>query len=160
MGAKLLALFVGLLFAVGHNGLTFAADAADPVVGTWVLNLAKSKYSPGPAPKSLTRTYTESAQGLTMKISGVAADGSPISIQSTFKYDGKEYPYTGSPMFDSLSLKRVDGTTVKSVLKRGGKVVGSTTRTLSDGGKVLTLNTKSTDAQGVKHDEVAVFERQ
>jgi len=95
-----------------------------------------------------------------MKISGVAADGSPVSIQSTFKYDGKEYPYTGSPMFDSLSLKRVDGTTVKSVLKRGGKVVGSTTRTLSDGGKVLTLTTKSTDAQGVKHDEVAVFDRQ
>jgi hypothetical protein len=160
MGAKLLALFVGLLFAVGHNGLAIAADAADPVVGTWVLNLAKSKYSPGPAPKSLTRTYTESAQGLTMKISGVAADGSPVSIQSTFKYDGKDYPYTGSPMFDSLSLKRVDGTTVKSVLKRDGKVVGSTTRTLSDGGKVLTLTTKSTDPKGVKHDEVAVFDRQ
>ena len=33
------------------------AQAKDPFVGTWTMNPAKSKYSPGPAPKSATSTY-------------------------------------------------------------------------------------------------------
>lgn len=160
MRAKLLMLFVGAFLTVGLSGLASAAGAPDPVVGTWTLNLAKSKFSPGPAPKSSTRTYVQTAQGLSMTVKGMSADGSPISIQTTFQYDGKDYPYSGSPIFDSLSLKRVNGTTVKSTLKKDGKVVGTTTRTLSAGGKVLTLHTQSTDPKGVHHDEVAVYDRQ
>ena len=38
-------------------GSAIAAWAADPVLGTWELNVAKSKYNPGPAPKSQTRIY-------------------------------------------------------------------------------------------------------
>ena len=44
------------LLAVG-NAVVAAAPAADPVIGTWQLNVAKSKFSPGPAPKSDARTY-------------------------------------------------------------------------------------------------------
>jgi hypothetical protein len=40
------------------------AMAKDPVVGTWKLDVAKSKFTPGPALKSATRVYTESADGL------------------------------------------------------------------------------------------------
>jgi hypothetical protein len=160
MRAKLLMLFVGALLTVGFSGLASAAGAPDPAVGTWTLNLAKSKFSPGPAPKSSTRTYVQTAQGLSMTVKGANADGSAISIQTTFKYDGKDYPYSGSPIFDSLSLKRVNGTTVKSVLKKDGKAVGTTTRTLSDHGKVLTVSTQATDPKGVHHDDVAVYDRQ
>jgi hypothetical protein len=32
--------------------LTATAMAADMIVGTWKLNVAKSKYSPGPPPQS------------------------------------------------------------------------------------------------------------
>ena len=31
--------------------------AADLVLGTWHLNVARSKFNPGPAPKSSKRTY-------------------------------------------------------------------------------------------------------
>jgi hypothetical protein len=102
----------------------------------------------------------QTAQDLSMTVKGVNADGSAISIQTTFQYDGKDYPYTGSPIFDSLSLQRVNGTTVKSTLKKDGKAVGTTTRTLSAGGKVLTVSTQATDRKGVHHDDVAVYDRQ
>ncbi len=160
MRAKLLVLFAGIFLTVGLNGVASAAGTADPVVGTWTLNVAKSKFSPGPAPKSSIRTYVQTAQGLSMTVKGLNADGSPISIQTTFQYDGKDYPYSGSPIFDSLSLKRVNGTTVKSVLKKDGKAVGTSTRSLSAHGKVLTLSTKATDPKGVHHDDVSVYDKQ
>ena len=136
-----------------------AADAPESAVGTWTLNTAKSKFTPGPAPKSQTRTYAETAQGTTMTFTGVAANGSPVSGQSTFKYDGKDYKITGSPDYDTLSLKRLNGT-VRVDLKKGGKVVGTTIRTLSGHGKVLTLASKGTGATGAAFDNVMVFDKQ
>ena len=146
---------------LGAGGATvWAADAPDAIIGTWTLNVAKSTFTPGPAPKSQTRTYAQSAQGVAMTFNGVAADGSPVSGQSTFNYDGKDYPITGSPDYDTLSLKRVNGSTVKAVLKLSGKVVGSTTRSISAHGKVMTLSTKGTSAKGTPYDFVTVFDKQ
>lgn len=74
--------------------VTAVASAADPVVGTWQLNLAKSKFSPGPAPKTDTRTYTESADGITMTWTSVAADGKEMVVKSTL---GFEAQWNGKP---------------------------------------------------------------
>jgi len=153
-------LLIGTVLAVGCGATALAVAAPDPAVGTWTLNLAKSKFNPGPGPKSQTRTYAESAQGTSLTVNGVAADGSPVSAQSTYKTDGKDYPITGSPNYDTLTLKRVNGSTVKSTQKKTGKVVGSTTRTVSGHGKVLTLSSKGTDANGTAHDDVMVFDKQ
>ena len=138
---------------------TAVAIAANPVVGTWQLNLAKSKFSPGPAPKNDTRSYTESADGITMTWKSVAADGKELSVTSTFKTDGKDYPLTGSPNFDTLTLKQVDSHTVHSIQKKGGKVVGETTRTVSRDGKELTLASKGTTTDGVAYDNVMVYDK-
>ena len=138
---------------------TAVAIAANPVVGTWQLNLAKSKFSPGPAPKNDTRSYTESADGITMTWKSVAADGKELNVTSTFKTDGKDYPLTGSPNFDTLTLKQVDSHTVHSIQKKGGKVVGETKRTVSKDGKQLTLASKGTGADGVAYDNVMVYDR-
>ena len=138
---------------------TTVAMAANPVVGTWQLNLAKSKFSPGPAPKTDTRTYTESADGITMTWKSVAADGKELNVKSTFKTDGKDYPLTGSPNFDTLSLKQVDSHTVHSIQKKGGKVIGETTRTVSKDGKELTLASKGTSIDGVAYDNVMVYDK-
>ena len=67
---------------------------------------------------------------------------------------------TGSPLFDSLVLTKVNGTTVKSEMKKGGKVVGHTTRTISGKGKVLTLNTALKSAKGGTTHDVAVFDKE
>ena len=151
---------VGFVVALGGGSSAFAADAKDPSVGTWTLNVAKSKYSPGRAPKSITRTYSQNAQGTTVKVEGVAADGSPISEQSTYKYDGKDYPFTGSSSFDTLSVQPGDARNVTFTLKKQGKVIGTGTRTVSKDGKVLTLSVKLTDAKGTPVESVAVYDKQ
>lgn len=158
MKTLLKTILVGAVLAVA--GVTMAAGAVDGVVGTWTLNVAKSTFDPGPPPKSQTRTYTQGDDGISMTFTGVAADGSAISGQSTFKYDGKAYPMTGSKDYDAISLKRVNGSTVKSTMMRAGKQVGVTTRTISGHGKVLTLTTKIVGADGKAYSTVAVYDKQ
>jgi hypothetical protein len=83
-----------------------------------------------------------------------------MSQQSTFKYDGKSYPMTGSSDYDAIALKRVNGSTVKSTMMKAGKQVGTTTRSISAHGKVLTLSSKFTGADGKTSNNVAVYDKQ
>jgi hypothetical protein len=145
---------------LGLAGLAMAAGAADAVVGTWTLNIAKSTFDPGPGPKSQTRTYTEDSDGINLTVNGVGADGSALSEQSTYKYDGRAYSVTGAPDFDALSLRRVNGSTVTAILMKNGKKVGVTMRTISGHGKTLTLSTKVTGADGKVYSTVLVFDKQ
>jgi hypothetical protein len=149
-------LFVGALFVIG----TGAALAADPAIGTWKLNLAKSTFSPGPAPKSQTRTYAESAQGTTVTVKTTAADGKESTTTLTFKDDGKPYPVSGSPDFDMVSITRVGASTFHSTQTKAGATVGTGVRTVSKDGKTLTFAQKGTHANGVKYDDVSVYDRQ
>src|SRR5271167_2952013 len=109
-------LAVGAILAIG----TGTALAADAVVGTWKLNVAKSTFSPGPAPKSQTRVYSESAQGITVAVKTTAADGKESSTTLTFKEDGKPYPESRSPHFDMATVTRVDAFTVHSTQTKAG----------------------------------------
>jgi hypothetical protein len=153
-----LAMSTVLAFAV--IPASFAADATDPAIGTWKLNVEKSTIAADRVPKSMTRTYAAAAGGTSMTVTGVAADGSPISQSALLTYDGKDVPFTGSPMWDTLSLKKVNGSTVKSELKKGGKVVGHTTRTISGQGKVLTLTNTYKSAKGGTIHETDVYDKQ
>src|SRR6266568_7056319 len=102
--------------------LGFAATlvAADPTVGTWKLNTAKSKYTPGPAPKSATVTYEETADGIKRTGESVDADGKTTSFTYTAKYDGKDYPVSGTDLYDTITPKRVNDHTVEATLKKSG----------------------------------------
>jgi hypothetical protein len=151
-------ILVGAVLVVA--ALATAADAPDPVLGTWTLNVAQSRFTPGHELKSQTRTYTETAKGVSLKVSGVAADGSALSQQSTFKYDGKSYPMSGAADYDALSLQRVNESTAKSTLLRSGKPVGTTIRTISKHGKVMTLSTKLKDVNGKRNEMIAVYDKQ
>jgi hypothetical protein len=149
-------LLVGAIIAIG----TGTALAADPVVGTWKLNLAKSTFSPGPAPKSQTRIYAESAQGMTVTVRTTAADGKESTTNLTFKEDGKSYPASGTPDFDMVSVTRTDAYTVHSTQTKAGATVGNAVRTVSKDGKTLTFAQKGTHAGGGKYDDVSVYDRQ
>jgi hypothetical protein len=135
------------------------AQGPDPIVGTWELNVAKSKYSPGPAPKSESRTYVMAGQDIKATSKGVDGTGKPTVGEWTVNYDGKERPQSGNPDADSLSLKRIDAFTTEFTQKRGGKVVITGTRTISKDGKVMTITTKGTNAQGQTINDTAVFEK-
>lgn len=160
MNQFLRTIVLGTLLAASGMSAASAAGAADPVVGTWTLNVAKSKFSSGHGLKSETRTYAETADGTTLTVSGVAEDGTTISQNATWKYDGKDYPVTGFAGADTIALKKVNGSTVASTLKMHGKAVASTVRTISGHGKMLTLTTKQRDEKGHNHTDVSVFDKQ
>jgi hypothetical protein len=147
-------------FAVALSPLAAVAADTDPVLGTWKLNVAQSKFSPGPAPKSQTRTYKDSKEGTALTWTQVAADGKETTVSTTVKYDGKDYPVTGAADFDAISGKRLADGTVESTQKKAGKAVGTSVRTISKDGKTLTLKSKGTNAAGVAYDNTLVFDKQ
>jgi hypothetical protein len=144
-----------LLLAIGAT-----LWSADLSVGTWKLNVAKSKYSPGPAPKSATITYEETADGIKRTGESVDAEGKTTSFSYTAKYDGKDYPVTGSETFDAIALKRMNDHTLQATLKKSGKVVSDARRVVSKDGKTMTLTINGTNAKGQKTKNVAVYEKQ
>ena len=145
--------------AVASAGAIAAAQTADPIIGTWKLNVAKSKYDPGPAPKSATATFTVAGTGVKFVLDGVTGTGEKAQWGYTANEDGKDYPMTGNPDADTISLKRIDARTVETTNKKAGKVTTTNRRTVSADGKTLTVTTTGTTAAGVKVNNVQVFER-
>jgi hypothetical protein len=151
-------LILGGVFGAGI--VSVSAQSSDARIGTWKLNVAKSKYSPGPAPKSLTVKVEASGQGEKVTTEGVNAAGTATMTQYTANFDGKDYPITGSQNVDTVSLKRIDARTTERTDKKGDKVVLTRTRVVSQDGKTMTVTEKGTNAQGQAVDNVVVFEKQ
>lgn len=135
------------------------AMAADPVVGSWTLDVAQSNFSPGPAPKSAMRVYTESADGVSLEAKTVAADGKEGSMHVAYKADGKSHPATGHPDADSVMAKSVDARNWDFKLTKDGKVVGTVHRVVSADGKTMTVHNKGTH-NGAPYDDTLVYTRQ
>src|SRR5436309_474302 len=64
----------------------------DLVLGTWHLNIEKSKFNPGPAPKSQTRTYEQYRDGIKTTIRAVYSDGHTSLVQFVSDYSGDQVP--------------------------------------------------------------------
>jgi hypothetical protein len=138
----------------------FGSTAFAQSVGTWKLNLAKSKYQQGQAPKSTTLKYETAGAGIKVTVDTVGADGAVIHYAYTANYDGKENPVVGNPNADMAARTRVDATTTKLVTKKGGKVMANQTFVVSGDGKMLTITATGTNAQGQNTDSVTVYDKQ
>jgi hypothetical protein len=137
------------------------AQPKDPFVGTWRLNVAKSKYSPGPLPKSITSTYEAAGRGYKVSVKTEPASGPVQQWSYTTNLDGQDVPVTGNnPNADTTAVKRVNATTLEAVNKKGGKTTTTQSNVASADGKTRTVTTTGTDGQGQKVNNVAVFERQ
>jgi hypothetical protein len=149
------AVFAALLAA------TFVAQAPDPHIGVWKLNPAKSKYDPGPVPKSATTTWEVVAGGTKVTSDGIAGDGTPRRWESTTNYDGKDSPITGAnPDGDTVARTRIDARTIRSVTKKGGKVTVTATSVVAPDGKTRTVTTTGVNGAGQKVHNIAVYEKQ
>lgn len=137
-----------------------SAQSKNPGMGTWKLNVEKSKYNPGPAPKSLTVKFEPVGQGVKLTTAGVAADGSPTATEYTANYDGKDYPLKGSPLADTVSLKKVDDRTTLRTDKKNGKTVVTYKRVIAKDGKTFTVEIKGTNPKGEAFNNILVFEKQ
>ena len=139
-------------------GVTAFAQASDSLVGTWKLNVAKSK---GRAAKSGTTVIEAVGKGVKLSIDLVDADGVARKWAFTANYDGKDTPVTGnSPYGDTAALTRVDANTTRITNKQGGKVTSTQTIVVSGDGKTRTTTTKGTGAKGEPVDSVAFYEKQ
>jgi hypothetical protein len=150
---RILTLIVVVLAA---GSLLLAQD--NPFVGTWKLNVSKSKYVPGPPPQSSTRTWD--ASGMVM-VSGVNAAGKSLSYGYTIKDDGKDYPTMGAipNTADKIMSKKVDANSYQATFTKAGKQVETTTFKVSNGGKTLTIHAKGTTDAG-PFDNLQVWEKQ
>jgi hypothetical protein len=148
---------VALVVVIGGTALA----QSDSSLGNWKLNLAKSKYDPGPPPISETRVYEAwETNGVKATHTRVQADGTRVTFGFSAHYDGKGYKYTGSPDYDTIVMKRVDANTIESTLEKGGKVIQTTKAVVSSDGKVRTITYTGTNAKGQKVNNVVVLDKQ
>ncbi|MFZ0798164.1 MAG: hypothetical protein WCA13_04500 [Terriglobales bacterium] len=133
--------------------------AGNPVMGTWKLNEAKSKFPPG-APKNPTVVYEAAGDSVKVTVDGVDSDGKPTHNEWTGKFDGKDYPLVGDPMSDTRSYKKVDDRTMELTNKKGGKVTATGRIVVSADGKTRTVTVSGTDATGKKVKSIAVYDKQ
>jgi hypothetical protein len=129
-------------------------------IGTWTLNVAKSKYSNNNPPKSTTLTIEGSGNVTTTTVDTVAGDGSSQRWGWRSAYDGRDVRITGNnPNADTASRRRVSPSTTETTFKKAGKVTTINTAVVSDDGKSMTITAKGTDAQGKAVLNVQVFEK-
>ena len=141
--------------------------AADMYAGTWKINIAKSKYSPGPAPKGPSTTKIEAVEnGIKLTADGVNAQGQKTHVEFTVKFDGKDYPFTsmidGKPApnaADMISAKRIDDYTFETTTKLKGKPLVTARTVASKDGKSQTTTFTGVNAQGQKVNNVVVGEK-
>jgi hypothetical protein len=139
---------VALLFS-----MAVAMHAEDLIVGTWHLNLEKSRYDPGPPPKSQTRIYREENGEVKAVVTTVYKNGNSDTVYYPANYDGKEHPVSGSPDTDGILMKRVNEYTAESLLTHAGHTIGTARRTVSPDGQTMTITFNGTDVNNTAYYE-------
>ncbi len=139
--------------------LTLAASGfcfASPMMGTWKLNEAKSKFAPGAA-KNQTVVYAAAGDQVKVTVDGTDAGGKSTHNEWTGKFDGKDYPVTGDPTSDARAYKEAGENTLEMTVKKDGKVVATGKIVVAADGKSRTVTTSSTDT---KAETTAVYDKE
>jgi hypothetical protein len=129
-------------------------------MGTWKLNEAKSKITPGTAKNTMV-VYKDAMGGkVKVTVDGIDANGKPAHNEWTGKFDGKDYAVTGDPTLDMRAYKKVDDRTMDLTIKKGGKVVGTGRVAVAADGKSRTVTINGTNSKGKKFTNTAVYDKQ
>lgn len=150
------ALVVGAVMVFSSSVLL----AADNWLGTWKLNVEKSKVSPGPGPKSLTLKFEASQGVIKLTTDGVNAEGKATHGTYASKFDGKDVPWEGNPDADTAAPKKIDDSTYDNVWKKGGKVTVTAKAVVSKDGKTLTVSQTGKNAKGEAVNTTSLYEKQ
>ena len=137
---------------------TAACFAANPHMGTWKLNEAKSKLVPGMGKNTMV-TYTEEKDKIKVAVEGVDKNGKPTHGVWVGKLDGKAYPTKGNLPYNSVAYKVVNDRTYDLTAMKDGKMVWSGKSTVSADGKSRTVTLNGTDAKGKKFSGKAVYDK-
>ena len=149
---------IGLTVAISvlAGAVCFAADLQ---LGTWKLNEAKSKATPGMG-KVMMVTYKNTLGNVKVTVDGVDAKGKPTHSEWSGKIDGKDYPVTGDPSSDARSYTKVDDRTMDFAVKKGGKTTITGRIVVAADGKSRTVTTSGTGPSGKKVKSASVYDKQ
>lgn len=142
---------------------TAAAFGADHSLGTWKLNLEKSKYSPAPLPlKTLTAVREAADNGVKVTTTGERSDGTAINTTYTVKFDGSSASVSGQGApYDTISLKQVNANTFTYETKNSANQYHASGKlVISADGKTMTMKAKGTDAAGKPIEVTLVYDKQ
>ena len=158
---KRVAVFCASLFLLAGIAITSSVRAADnPSAGTWKLNLEKSKYDPGPAPKSVTVTIKIENNTETYTSDTVSATDAAVHGSFTAKLDGTEAPVAGIPYADMISVKMISPSHTTAKLSKGGKLMMTVHVVVAADGKSRTVTYSGTNEKGQAVKDVLVYDRQ
>jgi hypothetical protein len=152
------------LLTISLAGTAAAQSKDDPSIGTWKLNVAKSKFTPGPPIQGDTRSYEVNEAGwLFVTTETIQPDGTRTGVRFAAKFDGKAYPQIGrfAPTVTMITYEPVDRRTLKYTQRdTSGKIVSTNTRTVSADGKTMIIDQRTTNASGQPVVNIELFERQ
>jgi hypothetical protein len=149
------------LCIVAVVGSNFSAQD-EPRVGTWELNLAKSTFSPGPAPRRQTLTFRAAGPQWLALLQGTDASGRPINPDMNnlaITFDGRDHP-TKTENYDTTAWKRTSATTYEVIRKKAGKIVLTSINVISADGRTMTITTNGVNADGQSIHNVRVYDKQ
>jgi len=136
-----------------------ACLAADPQMGTWKLNEAKSKFTAGTTKNTMV-VYEAAGDQVKVTVNGVNAKGKSTHNQWTGRFDGKNYPVTGDPNSDARSYKKINDRTLELTIWNHGRVTGTGRIVVSADGKSRTATASGTDAKGKDFKSTGVYDKQ
>jgi hypothetical protein len=139
---------------------TFLLAAADLFSGTWKLNTAKSKFNPGPGPKSSIWTYSQDGDWIVLKVTSVTADGTSVDRTNRYKLDGSSYPFDGPLGPSKITVKKIDDHTSEATIRYDAGGTTTTHTVISKDGKTRTQTVTGAGPKGEKLNSVLVYDRQ
>jgi hypothetical protein len=140
--------------------MTSASLAADKWLATWKLNVSKSTFNPGPAPRGQTVRFEAVDGGFRLTTDTLDAEGKSSQGSYTARFDGKDHPWNNNANADMVAIKRIDDSTYESTWKKAGQVAITSKVVVSPDGKVLTNTQTGKNAQNQSVNHTLVFERQ
>jgi hypothetical protein len=153
MKTRIASIGMALLFAAAAG-----CFAANPHIGTWKLNEAKSKLSPGMGKNTMV-TYAEQKGKIKVTVDGVDKDGKPTHSVWVGMFDGKAYPAKGNLPYNAVAYKVVNDRTNDITTMKDGKVMWTGRITVAADGKSRTVTVNGKDEAGKKFSGKAVYDR-
>lgn len=151
-------ILAAVIAALTLPSVAVTAQSKEPFVGTWVLDRSKSEFDPPTPFQRRTMAIEETAGGLSFKTRTISDRLQATETSYVGRIDGTDVPIEGS-VLETVSLKRVNSTTIERTGKMQGKAVETVTMRLSSDGKTLTLTQHGSNGDR-KYSSTQVFLRQ
>ena len=154
-------LVVVTMTAVLIAAVTLLAQSQESLYGTWKMNAAKSKYSPGPLPKSNIAKWEAFQGGVKLTVDVVPATGETQHYEASGKFDGKDNSVKGNnPDADTIAFSKIDARTYEAISKKGGKTTLTARIVVAADGKTRITTQTGKDGQGQTVSNSIFYEKQ